>query len=491
MEQQTTKRSSFSGKIGFVLAAAGSAVGLGNLWRFPYLAAQYGGGIFLLVYIALAVTFGFVLMMAEIAIGRKTGKSAIEAFASLDKRFTFLGWLTAIVPMIILPYYSVIGGWVMKYIFGSATGSAFSEQANNNSYFSNFIGETWEPLIWFGIFALITAVVVFFGVEKGIEKFSKFMMPILIVFIIGIVIYILCTTENIWSGVKYYLMPDFSKFSVMTVVAALGQLFYSMSLAMGIMITFGSYMKKDISIEKSIHQVEIFDSGVAILSGLMIVPVVFALSPENIEKSGPGLMFEVLPSVFEKMPDKGRVIGTVFFVMVLLAALTSSISLMETVVSIVMDKTKLSRKVSCVIVFGGVLLLGVPSALGFNVLSWLQIIPNMDILTFFDFISNSVIMPIIAIITCIFVGYVIKPKTIIEEAKIEHKPFISKMFTIVIKYIAPVCLAVILFSSVVQALGINMPIINPAKEASVEDVITDESNSGESVLDEVIVESSK
>ena len=204
MEQQITKRSSFTGKIGFVLAAAGSAVGLGNLWRFPYLAAQYGGGIFLLVYILLAVSFGFVLMMAEISIGRKTGKSAIDAYASLDKRFSFVGLLTAIVPMIILPYYSVIGGWVMKYIFGTATGDAFATQANGQSYFSNFIGDTWEPLIWFGIFALITAVVVFFGVEKGIEKFSKFMMPVLIVFIVGIVVYILCTTDNIWAGVKYY-----------------------------------------------------------------------------------------------------------------------------------------------------------------------------------------------------------------------------------------------------------------------------------------------
>ena len=491
MENSTTKRSSFTGKIGFVLAAAGSAVGLGNIWRFPYLAAQYGGGIFLLVYVALAVSFGFALMMAEIAIGRKTGKSAIAAFGSLDKRFTFVGWLAAIVPMIILPYYSVIGGWVMKYIFGCATGSAFLDQSNGGSYFGNFIGGTWEPLIWFGIFALITAVVVFFGVEKGIEKFSKFMMPVLIVFIIGIVIYILCTTDGIWGGVKYYLMPDFSKFSIMTVVAALGQLFYSMSLAMGIMITFGSYMKKDISIEKSIHQVEIFDTGVAILSGLMIVPVVFALSPENIEKSGPGLMFEVLPSVFEKMPDNGRIVGTVFFIMVLLAALTSSISLMETVVSIIMDKTKLSRKISCLIVFGGVLLLGVPSALGFNVLSWVQIIPKMDILTFFDFISNSVIMPIVAIITCIFVGYFIKPKTIIEEAGIENKPFTAKMFTVVIKYIAPVCLAVILFSSVIQALGINMPIINPAKPetVSIEEVITDASDLEQSALDDVDFES--
>ena len=490
MEQQITKRSSFTGKIGFVLAAAGSAVGLGNLWRFPYLAAQYGGGIFLLVYILLAVSFGFVLMMAEIAIGRKTGKSAIDAYASLDKRFSFVGWLTAIVPMIVLPYYSVIGGWVMKYIFGTATGDAFATQANGQSYFSNFIGNTWEPLIWFGIFALITAVVVFFGVEKGIEKFSKFMMPVLIVFIVGIVVYILCTTDNIWAGVKYYLMPDLSKFSAMTVVAALGQLFYSMSLAMGIMITFGSYMKKDISIEKSIHQVEIFDTGVALLSGLMIVPVVFAVSPEDIGKSGPGLMFEVLPEIFGKMGIGGRVIGAMFFIMVLLAALTSSISLMETVVSIIMDKAKLSRRVSCLIVFGGMLLLGVPSSLGFNVLSWLQIIKGMDILTFFDFISNSIIMPVIAIITCIFIGYFIKPKVIIEEAGIENKPFTSKMFTVVIKYIAPVCLAVILFSSVVQTFGIHVPIINPINdEKGTEEVITDKSVEDGSALDNVIVES--
>ena len=502
MEQSTTKRSSFTGKIGFVLAAAGSAVGLGNLWRFPYLAAQYGGGIFILVYVLLAISFGFVLMMAEISIGRKTGKSAIDAYASLDKRFTFVGWLTAIVPMIILPYYSVIGGWVMKYIFGTATGAAFAEQSNGNSYFGNFIGDTWEPLIWFGIFALITAVVVFFGVEKGIEKFSKFMMPALIVFIIGIVIYILCyysqagnSVNSIWEGVKYYLMPDFKKFSAMTVVAALGQLFYSMSLAMGIMITFGSYMKKDISIEKSIHQVEIFDTGVALLSGLMIVPVVFAVSPENIEKSGPGLMFEVLPEIFGKMGVSGRIIGAVFFIMVLLAALTSSISLMETVVSIVMDKTKFSRKISCVIVFGGMLVLGVPSALGFNVLSWLQIIKGMDILTFFDFISNSIIMPIIAIITCIFVGYFIKPKTIIEEAGIANKPFTAKMFTIVIKFIAPVCLAVILFSSIVQTFGIHVPIINPKKEISTEEVTDAEADTEvdaeDSVLDDVTFEESK
>ena len=452
MEQQTPQRSSFTGKIGFVLAAAGSAVGLGNIWRFPYLAAKYGGGIFLLVYIALAVSFGFVLMMAEIAIGRKTGKSAIQAFGALDKRFTFVGWLTALVPMIILPYYSVIGGWVMKYIFGFATGDGANMATD--SYFGEYIGKVGEPLLWFGLFILLTGIVVFFGVEKGIEKFSKFMMPALIVFMIFIVVYTLCTLDGALDGVLYYITPDFSKFSVMTVVAALGQLFYSMSLAMGIMITFGSYMKKDISIEKSIHQIEIFDTGIAFLSGLMIVPAVFAFSGGDEAALGKGasLMFVTLPKIFETMPA-GNVIGAIFFIMVFLAAITSSISLMETIVSIIMDKTKLSRRISCVIVFGFVILMGIPSSLGFNVWSEVKIL-GLQFLDFFDFISNSVIMPIIAIITCIFVGYFIKPKTIIEEAELGNKPFTSRLFVVIIKYVAPICLVAILVSSILDVFGI-------------------------------------
>lgn len=452
MEQLTTKRSSFTGKIGFVLAAAGSAVGLGNIWRFPYLAAKYGGGIFLLVYVALAVTFGFVLMMAEIAIGRKTGKSAIGAFAALDKRFTFVGWLTALVPAIILPYYSVIGGWVMKYIFGFVTGDGANMATD--TYFSDYIGNVGEPILWFGIFILITAVVVFFGVEKGIEKVSKVMMPILIAFILFIVIYTLCTLDGALDGVLYYITPDFSKFSVMTIVAALGQLFYSMSLAMGIMITFGSYMKKDISIEKSIHQIEIFDTGIAFLSGLMIVPAVFAFSggDEAALGKGPSLMFVTLPKIFETMPG-GDIIGALFFIMVFFAAITSSISLMETIVSIVMDKAGLSRRVSCIIVFAGVILLGLPSTLGYSVWSEVKVL-GFQFLDFFDFISNSVIMPIIAFITCIFVGYFIKPKTVIEEVQLEKKPFTAKLFTVMIRYIAPVCIIAILVSSILDATGI-------------------------------------
>ena len=444
-------RSSFSGKIGFVLAAAGSAVGLGNIWRFPYLAAKYGGGIFLLVYLILTVTFGFSLMCAEIAIGRKTGQSAINAFKSLDKRFGFIGVIASVVPAIILPYYSVIGGWVTKYfaVFVSGQGSASA----NDYYFDNFISTTFEPLFWFAIFIGITAVIVLSGVEKGIEKVSKIMMPILVALTLFIAIYAMFL-PGATEGVKYYLMPDFSKFSVTTVLAAMGQMFYSMSLAMGIMITYGSYMKKDVHLEKSVRQIELFDTGIAFFAGLMIVPAVFSFSGGDASalNKGPGLMFVTLPKVFGSMYG-GNIIGAIFFLLVFFAALTSSISLMETVVSIVCDKFGWTRKAACWAVLAFSIVLGVVSSLGFGVLDEITL-GGMSILDMFDFISNSVLMPVVALLTCIFIGYVIKPKALITEIELTGK-FKSKMlFTIVIKYIAPVIIVLILISSVLDALGI-------------------------------------
>ena len=449
------KRSSFTGKIGFILAAAGSAIGLGNLWRFPYLAAQYGGGIFLLAYLMLAVTFGFALMIAEIAIGRKTGLSAIGAFKALDKRFSFVGYLGALVPMIILPYYSVIGGWVVKYFVTFAGGGV--DDAAKSEFFGNFIGSVGEPLLWFALFIGVTAIVVLFGVEKGIEKVSKVMMPILVALTVAIAIYTL-TLPNALDGFVYYVKPDFSKFSGTTVLAAMGQLFYSMSLAMGIMITYGSYMKKDVHIETSTRQIEIFDTGIAFFAGLMIIPAIFSffggdaeLLDENLTK-GPGLMFVMLPKVFNSMPA-GNFIGFMFFLLVLFAALTSSISLMETVVSIFMDKLKLNRKVTCLIVLGISLLLGIPSSLGNGVWSEIKII-GMDFLTFFDFLTNNIIMPVVAFLTCVIVGYVLKPKVIIDEVEINGKFKAKKLFSVVIKYVAPVCIVAILVFSVCEGLGI-------------------------------------
>lgn len=445
------KRSSFTGRIGFVFAAAGSAVGLGNLWRFPYLAAKYGGGIFLLSYVILAVTFGFALMLAEISIGRKTGKSAIEAYGSLNKKWGFLGKLTSIVPMIILPYYCVIGGWVIKYFvtFVSGQGKAAAEA----NFFTGFISKTGEPIVWLFVYIALTAVVVMLGVEKGIEKFSKVLMPVLVALSLGIAIYTL-TLPGAGAGVKYYFMPDFDKFSVMTVLAALGQLFYSLSISMGILITYGSYMPKNTSIEKSVHQIELFDSGIAIVAGLMIVPSVFVFTGgnEDMLQAGAGLMFEMLPKIFSTIP-LGNIIGVVFFLLVFFAALTSSISLMETVVSIIQDKLHLKRTTTCLIVVAGCTLFALPSTLGFGLWENIKIF-GLNFLDFFDFISNSVIMPIVALLTCIFVGYVIKPKTLSEEIALTEKFKSEKIFTVIIKYIAPVCILAILISSVLNGLGV-------------------------------------
>lgn len=446
------KRGNFSNKIGFVLAAAGSAVGLGNIWRFPYLAAKYGGGTFLLVYLILAVTFGFSLMIAEIAIGRKTGLSAIGAFKALDKRFGAVGYLAAIIPIIIFPYYSVIGGWVIKYLVTFCSGGEMA--AANDNYFGTFAAGTAEPLIYFFIFIAFTALVVWFGVEKGIEKVSKVMMPILVVLTIFIAIYGL-TIDGAKDGLIYYIKPRLSDFTFKTVIAAMGQLFYSMSLAMGIMITYGSYMKKENNLESSVRQIEIFDTAIAFLAGLTIIPAVFAFSGGDKAAlgKGPSLMFVTLPKVFDSMPF-GSVIGTVFFVLVLFAALTSAISLMETIVSIFSDKLGWSRHKATLIVFICAVAIGVLPCLGFGVLDFIHI-GAMTILDIMDFVSNSILMPICALFTCILIGFVVKPKAVIDEATRNGEKFKSRnLFVVVIKWVSPICLVLILISSILDALGI-------------------------------------
>lgn len=442
----STEKTGFSSRIGFILAAAGSAVGLGNIWRFPYLAAQYGGGIFLLVYLVLVVTFGFSLMVTEIAIGRKTGKSAIEAFGALNKKGSFIGYLVSAVPMIILPYYCVIGGWVIKYGVTFATGQGAAAAADG--FFGEFIGSTASPLIFAAIYIILTATVVLMGVQKGIEKVSKILMPVLLVMTVGISIYGL-TLDGAMEGVKYYLIPNFSQFSLKTVVAAMGQMFYSMSLAMGIMITYGSYMPKKESLEKSVRHIEIFDTGVAFLAGLMIIPAVFAFSggDPNALSQGPGLMFVTLPKVFDTMPG-GHIVGIVFFVLVLFAALTSSISLMETVVSIFQDKLKINRKLLCVLVMIGTMLVAIPSSLGYGIWSEVLIF-GKQILDFFDFLSNNIMMPIAALLTCIFVAYIVKTKTVEDEVELNGRFKSKKLYQIMVSYICPVLLVVILISSLV------------------------------------------
>ena len=435
MEKQKHKRSSFSGKLGFVLAAAGASVGLGNIWRFPYLAAKYGGGIFLLIYIILALTFGYTMITAETAIGRMTQKSPVGAYRSFGKS----KWLT-------------LGGWVIKYLYEYIIGNG--GQLASDGYFTGFISSGGSAEICFLIFTALTVAVIFGGVRNGIERVSKFMMPVLVILSIMITAYSV-TMPGALEGVKYFLIPNFSNFSWMTVVSAMGQMFYSLSIAMGILITFGSYMKKDVSIEKSTTNVEIFDTGIAIMAGLMIIPAVFAFSggdPDTLQ-AGPSLMFITLPKVFSGLLA-GTFVGILFFFLVLCAALTSSIALTESAVSTFQDQLGWGRKKSTVIVTVIMIALGTLSCLGYGPLGFAQIL-GMQMLDFFDFLTNSVMMPIAAIATCLLVSRVVGVKKIEEEMTAENGTFKrKKIFNFMIKYLCPVFAAIILISSVANAFGI-------------------------------------
>ena len=453
MKNHNHKRSTFSGKLGFVLSAAGASVGLGNIWRFPYLAAKYGGGIFLLIYILLALTFGYTMIMAETSIGRMTKKSPVGAYASFgrSKWLSFGGWINAVIPLLIVPYYSVIGGWVIKYLVGYLTGNGSALAADG--YFSTFISDGFSTEICFLIFAGITLGIINAGVRNGIERVSKFMMPILVVLSVMIAVYSM-TRPGAVRGIQYFLVPNLKNFSWMTVVTAMGQMFYSLSIAMGILITFGSYMKKDISIEGSTEHVEIFDTAIAIMAGLMIIPAVFAFSggdPDTLQ-AGPALMFITIPKVFANM-GMGPFVGVLFFILVLFAALTSSIALTESSVSTIEDELGWSRKKSTLLVAVVMVILGTLSCLGYGPLASVTII-GMQFLDFFDFMTNSVMMPIAAIATCLLVSRVIGVEKIEEEVTQSGKPFKRKrVFNMMIRRLCPIFAAIILISSVANAFG--------------------------------------
>ena len=454
MEERKDKRSTFSGKIGFVLAAAGASVGLGNIWRFPYLTAKYGGGIFLLVYIILALTFGYAMIMAETSLGRMTGKSPVGAYSAFGKSKwrSFGGWINAVIPILIVPYYSVIGGWVIKYLVEYLMGHG--QQLAADGYFSTFISNGISTEVCFVIFALFTLAIIFAGVRNGIERVSKLMMPVLVVLSLIIAVYSV-TRPGALAGVKYFLVPNFQNFSWMTVVSAMGQVFYSLSIAMGILITFGSYMKKDVSIEGSTRNVEIFDTAIAIMAGLMIIPAVFAFSGGSAEnlKAGPSLMFITIPKVFASM-GMGTVVGVLFFLLVLFAAVTSSIALTESAVSTFEDEFSWSRRKATVIVGVVMLVLGSLSSLGYGPLAGVTII-GMQFLDFFDFLTNSVMMPIAAIATCLLVSRVIGMDAIKQEVTLEGGTFRRKrIFCVMIRYICPIFAVIILLSSVANAFGL-------------------------------------
>lgn len=460
--KQEKNRNSFSGSIGFVLAAAGSAVGLGNIWRFPYLAAKDGGGLFLVMYLILALTFGFTLLTTEVAIGRKTKQSPLTAYEKIHDKWKFLGVLACLVPVIILPYYCAIGGWVIKYLLTFLTGEG--KAAAEDGYFTNFITSDVQPIVLMLVFLFIVAFIVFRGVNKGIESSSKIIMPILLLLVIGIALFSLTihhtdesgASRSGWEGFLVYVIPDLKGitlkgfFSVL--VDAMGQLFFSLSIAMGIMIAYGSYVRDDANLVRSINQIEICDTAVAFLAGVMIIPAVFTfMGRDGMEASGPSLMFVSLPKVFAAMGKAGSVIGFLFFAMVLFAALTSAVSVMEAVVSSIMDQFHISRVKAAAIETIIALVAGIIVCLGYNHLYFDIVLPNgahAQILDIMDYLSNNCLMPIVAIATCILIGWIAKPQVIIDEAEKTGCKFGRKgLYLVMIRYVAPVLLVILLLKS--------------------------------------------
>lgn len=452
-EEKPDVRGKFSGRIGYVLAVAGSAVGLGNIWRFPYLAAKYGGGMFLLVYLILMLTFGYVMIMSETTLGRMTKKSPVGAFGTFGKKkfLKFGGWINAVIPMLIVPYYSVIGGWVLKYLFEYLRGN--SETLAKDGYFTEFITSSGKVEFWFFVFAVLVFAVILAGVKNGVERVSRVMMPMMIVLAVVVAVYSV-TRPGAVEGIKYFLIPNLEHFSMMTVVAAMGQMFYSLSIAMGILYTYGSYIGKEVDIEKSTTQVEVFDTGVALLAGLMIIPSVFAFSGGDMEtlQAGPSLTFITLPKVFSSM-GVGTVVGIVFFLMFLFAALTSAISLLETSVSTLEDELHWKRWKCCLLMAGVMLVIGTASSMGYGVWDSVRIL-GMQFLDFFDFLTNSVMMPIAALMTSLLVARVVGVKKIEEEIIHGESTFRrKKIFAVMIKYLCPIFVLIILISSVANAFG--------------------------------------
>lgn len=447
---ENKERDTFGSRLGIIAAAAGSAIGLGNIWKFPYITGVNGGAAFIIIYLLCIAVIGLPVMLAEFIIGRRSQKNAVGAFKELapGTPWFLVGIMGAASAFMILAYYGVVAGWTLEYIVKAISGafSGMGPQEIENT-FAGFISNPWRPIIWQVIFMAITALIVISGIKDGIEKYSKILMPMLL----GIIL-ILCarslTLPGGLRGVEFLFNPDFSEVTAQGVLIALGHAFFSLSLGMGTMLTYGSYIKKRESLGKIATQVTISDTLIALLAGLAIFPAVFAF---NIEPdSGPGLVFVTLPNVFNKMPG-GSIFAALFFLLLAIAALTSAMSILEVVVSYTVEELKMSRRTATVLVAAIITLIGIPSSLAMGPWAGFKI-GNLNFFDFLDWTTASILMPLGGLLITAFIGWHLGKKRVQEELSAEGTIKVNYigLFMFVCKFIAPIAIAAVFLYGILK-----------------------------------------
>ncbi|EOD01558.1 sodium-dependent transporter [Caldisalinibacter kiritimatiensis] len=438
------ERDSFASKLGIIAAAAGSAIGLGNIWKFPYIVGENGGGAFLIVYLFCIAIIGLPVMLSEFLIGRKAQKNAIGAFKSIKPGSPW--YLTGIAGVasafIILSFYSVVAGWVFSYISRSVTGTLIKVAPDQlGGYFDGLISGVVEPIFWQFIVMFLTAFIIVRGIKEGIEKYSKILMPILLGLLVVLMIRSV-TLEGASKGLEFLFKPDFSSLKATGVLEALGHAFFSLSLGMGTMITYGSYIKKDENLGTTALQVTIADTAIALMAGIVIFPAVFAYGfPTD---SGPSLIFITLPAVFQSMP-LGGFFQALFFILVGIASLTSTISILEVVVAFFTEEFNIPRKKATILIAGIIFIIGIPSALSFGALSEFKIF-GKTYFDIFDFTASNVLLPLGGLLISLFVGWAWGIKQALKEATNEGtvRLPLSGAYGFITKYLAPVGISIIL-----------------------------------------------
>jgi len=446
------KKNNFASGFGFILAAAGSAIGLGNLWGFPYKTSQNGGAAFVLIYIACVLLIGFCTMLAEMYIGKRAQANPITAFKNVNKNIGWFGLVSVIIPAFIICYYSVLGGWTIKYAVNSFSGNA--------GIIGTFSVNTSEVIICTALFILLSILIIIGGVQDGIEKMSKILMPILFIIIVGVAVYSLTLGQGVSEGLAFYLKPDFKSLTPKAILTAMGQAFYSLSLGMGIMVTYGSYTHNEINLTKSCAMICLFDTLIALLAGLAIFPAVAHFDPSLLGSSkGVALMYIILPEVFESMGFAGKVVSFAFFVMVAIAAITSVVSLIEVVTQFVIQKFHASRKASAFVVALIGFAVSIPVSISLGRVAICEMdspaLFGMDWLTFFDEVTNTVLMPVCALMSCITVGWIIKPDVAIKELTEDGTTmpvWLRRVYPVMIKFVTPALILIVEIGGLVSEI---------------------------------------